>query len=57
MNDKESLKKIKEVEDWLTNIHSNCDSRIVKMSIPASLPICAITNDVCEFMNCPKVKE
>lgn len=56
--DYREYKIIYSMERWVDSIASKCKYRREndKVSIPASKSICKLTNDVCDYNNCPLIK-
>jgi len=57
--DYRAWRKIHLIEDWIDNVANKCKYRDEGdvVSIPASLPTCKLTNDVCIYDNCPLIKK
>ena len=53
----EDIKSLEEIEKWRKEIEENCEYKVQQnLSIPPLLPICKLTDDVCDYNSCPMRK-
>lgn len=54
--DDEDIKLLKEMQRWHEEIEKDCKYKKEHniLSVPPLLSLCKITDDICDFNNCPK---